>query len=58
MITDRSFMLDDLSPKFIKTCSCPDEEVSHLFSLKALAFDNEKGIALTVKVYISLDLIF
>lgn len=51
-------MLDDLSPKFIKTCSCPDEEVSHLFSLKALAFDNEKGIALTVKVYISLDLIF
>ena len=48
-MTYRSFTIDN-SSRDVKFCVCGDEDVTHKFNLKAVAFDNEKGFPIAVKV--------
>ena len=51
IILDKRISLVNGTLAIVKKCACPDDKLSHTFQVKALEFDNEKGINITVKVF-------
>lgn len=48
--TDNKLKLADTSNKAFKTCSCPNDKITHKFDLAALFFKMNNGLKLYVKV--------